>query len=165
MVRAGSTTTPEGTRLSDPLCGRLCHWLRVGRGCPEDHGRAAQAVCALWSAHSSHEDGVDRVQEAGGPPRDRPRERHLRLSRTDPLLVEVAPGFLGDQTQDSQEAPLSHQEGPVAVGSRQSSRALEIPVPAAVPEVTWALSVLWYPRGLPSAGGGPSLCGERVAVA
>src|SRR5919108_5353855 len=138
--------------------------MRVGRRCPEDHGSAAQAVCALWPAHSSDEDGVDRVQEAGGPPRGRPRERHLRFSRTDALWVEVAPGVLGHQTQDSQEAPLPHQEVLVAVVSHQSSRALEIPVPAAMPEVTWALSVLWYPRECPTARGSPSLRGEGVAV-
>ena len=30
--------------------------------------RATQAVCPLWPAHSSDEDGVDRVQEARSPP-------------------------------------------------------------------------------------------------
>ena len=53
------------------------------------------------------------------PPRDRPRERHIRLSRIDPLLDEITPGILGDQTQDSQEAAPPHQEVAVAVVSQR----------------------------------------------
>ena len=41
----------------------------LGSGRPADHGRAAEAVCPLWPDHSSDEDGVDRVQEAGTPAR------------------------------------------------------------------------------------------------
>jgi Reverse transcriptase (RNA-dependent DNA polymerase) len=73
-------------------------------------------------------------------------------------------GVLGDQTQDGQKASLSRQEGVVAMVSHQSSHTAAIPVPHALPEAAWAFPVLRYPRELPSAGGGPSLCGEGVAV-
>ena len=70
----------------------------------------------------------------------------------------------GHQTQDSQEAPLSYQAVLVAVVSHHSSRALALPVPAAMPEVTWALAVLGYPREAPTARGSPSRRGAGVAV-
>jgi hypothetical protein len=44
------------------------------------------------------------------------------------------------------------------------SRALAIPVPAAMPEGTWALAVLWYPGALPPTRGSPSLRGAGGAV-
>ena len=78
------------------------------------------------------------------PTRDRRGERHIRLSRLDPLLDDITPGVLGHQTPDSQEASPPHQEVAVAMVSHQSARALEIPVPDALPEVARAFSVLWY---------------------
>src|SRR5919108_3009168 len=150
--------------LPASLCRRFCHWLRAGNRCPEDSDCAAEAVCPLWSDHSSDEDGVDRVQETVRPPGVGRWERHIRLSGIDPLLDAVAPGVLGDQTQNSQAAAPSHQEVAVAVGSHPPSRPPEIPGPEALPEVAGALPVLWYPRELPSVGGRPSLCGEGVAL-
>jgi len=123
-----------------------------------------QAVRALWPAHASNDDGAARVPEAGSPPRDRPRERHLRRSRMDARLVEIAPGFFGDRTQHSQDAPLPYQAVCMAVGPRQASRTAAIPVPQALPEAAWALPVRRYPRALSFAGGSPSLGGEGVAV-
>jgi hypothetical protein len=62
----------------------FCHRLRAGNRCAEDHDRAAEAVCPLWSDHSSDEDGVDGVQETERPPGVGQWERHSRLSRIDP---------------------------------------------------------------------------------
>ena len=78
-------------------------------------------------------------------------ERDMRLSRIYALLDAIASGVLGHQTSDSQEASPPHEEVVVAVVSRQSARALERPIPDALPEVARAFSVLWYPRELPLA--------------
>ena len=64
-------------------------------GRSQDDGRAAEAVCSLRADHASDEDGVDCVQETGGPPGSRPRERHMRLSRIDPLLDDDHAGGSG----------------------------------------------------------------------
>jgi len=88
----------------------------------------------------------------------------MRLSRLYARLDDITPGVLGDQTSDSQKASPPHEEGAVAVVSRSSARALEIPAPDALPEVARAFSVLWHPRQLPPAGGGTSLGGEGVAI-
>ena len=137
-------------------------------GC-EQEGTLAR----LWPAaerfarsghYSSDEDGAHWVQETGGPPGSRPWERHMRLSRIDPLLDEIAPRVLGDQTQDSQKTAASHQEVALAMVSQQSARAAEIPVPDALREVTRAFPILRYSGELPPVGGGPSFCGKSVAV-
>ena len=43
------------------------------------------------------------VQEAGLPCGVRHWERHIRVSRIDPLLDEVAPGFVGDQAENGEQ--------------------------------------------------------------
>jgi retron-type reverse transcriptase len=130
----------------------------------QNHGRAAQAVCPLCPDHSSDEDGADSVSETGRPRGVRHRGRHIRVPRIDPLLGEIAPGLLGDQTPDSAQAPTPHQEGVMAVVSHPSSRASQIPVSDARSEVVGAFPILWYPREPSPAGRGATLCGESVAL-
>ena len=91
-------------------------------------------------------------------------ERHMRRSRIDPLLGAITPGILGDQTQDSPEAPASHDQGAVAMVSGQSPSPAARPIRDAVPEVTGPLPVLWDSREFPPAGRGPSAGGRRLAV-
>src|SRR5215510_15733005 len=142
----------------------LCHRLRTGSGRAQDDGCAPEAVCPLRTHHSSDEDGVDRVQEAEGPPGVREWERHIHLSWIDPLLDEIASGVLGNETQDSQKTFASHQEIALAMVSQQSSRTAAIPIPDALCHATRALSILRYSGELPPARGGPSFCGAGVAV-
>src|SRR5215468_3858843 len=150
--------------LPDALCRGLGHRRRTSGGRAQDYGRAAEAGCSLRAHHASDEDGAHGVQETGGPPGSRPWERHIRLSRIDPLLDEIAPRVLGDQTQDSQKTAASHQEVALAMVSQQSARAAEIPVPDALLEVTRAFPILRYSGELPPVGGGTSFCGKSVAV-
>src|SRR5262245_12535138 len=135
-----------------------------GGGCSQGNGRATETVCPFRAHHASHENDVDCVQETGGPCRVRQWERHIRLSRIDPLLDEIALGVLGDQTQDSQKTTASHQEVAMAMVSHQSARAAEIPVPDALLEVARAFPILRYSGELPPVGGGTSFCGKSVAV-
>ena len=70
-------------------------------------------------------------------------ERHLRRCRMDPLRDDIAPGVLGEQTQDSQETAASHQEVARAMVSHPSSRTAALPVPDALREARRALPRLW----------------------
>ena len=92
---------------------------------PARSWRCCRNGLPVLACHSSDEDGVDRVQETGGPPGVRRWERHIRLSGIDPLLDEITPGVLGDQTPDSQEAPPSHQEVVVAMVSHNRHAPLQ----------------------------------------
>src|SRR2546423_8151568 len=138
--------------------------MRVASGRSQDHGRAAEALCPLRSDHSSDEDGVDCVQQAGDSPGVDGGKRHIRLPRVDPLLDAITPGILGDQTQDSPKAAAAHQEVTMAMVSPESSYPAAIPVPAVMPEVARAFPVLRYPGELPPAGGGPQRSGKGVAI-
>ena len=67
----------------------------------------------------------------------------------------------GQPGEQGRESPWA---GPGMQTVGPPSRALAIPVPAAMPEGTWALAVLWYPGALPPTRGSPSLRGAGVAV-
>jgi hypothetical protein len=74
------------------------------------------------------------------------------------------PGLWGDHTPDSPLAPASHDAGALAPVSHPPSRARPIPVSEALPDVAWALPVLWSSRELPPGGGSPGLCAAGVAL-
>ena len=88
----------------------------------------------------------------------------MHLAWLDPLLDEIAPGVLGHDTQDSQQTWASHPARALALVSHQASRPAALPVPEALRQATRALAVLRYAGELPPVGGGPSWCGEGVAV-
>src|SRR5262249_37179496 len=114
--------------------------------------------------HASHENDIDGVQATGGPCRVRPWERHMRLSRIAPLLDAIAPGVLGDQTQDSQKTTASPPEVALARVSHPAARAAARPGPEALRKVARALPIRWYSGELPPVGGGTSFCGKSVAL-
>ena len=164
MVRACGTATDAGPRRREARCRCRGHGWRVGTRRPQEHGRAATAVCALWPAPASDQDGAERVQETGGAPGPGGRQRPLRLSGVDPGLDTSASGRLGEHTPASQQAETSHQEVPVAMGSHHSSCPLASPVSEALPEVAWALPVRRDARNPPPAGGHRPRRGAGVAL-
>src|SRR6266446_2083041 len=148
----------------DALCRRFDPWRRARSGGPQEHDRTAKAVRPLWLAHSSDEDGAERVQATGSPQGNRGEERHMRLPGVDAFLDAITPGVRGDQAEDSPETPPSPHEVSRAVVAPQPSCPLEKPVSEALPEVAWALPVRRDARQLPPAGGHLPVRGEDMAI-